>query len=81
MLMQDLLHWWSVSYLWNLRQAQTRPHQSFKIARAPRGSPAEYVDSSSPVEDMRTRLEVTTISVENENTDVAWRLEREVIQR
>ena len=30
--------------------------QSFQTARAPRESSAEYLDSSSPVEDMRKRL-------------------------
>ena len=47
---------------------------SFQTARAPRGSSVEYRDSSSPVEDMRSRFAiVTNTSVGHTNTNVASR--------
>ena len=46
--------------------------RSFQTARAPRESSAEYLDSSSPVEDMRkTVARVTSTGVEYKNTNFA----------
>ena len=46
--------------------------RSFQTARAPRRSSAEYLDSSSPVEDMRKRLrELRAPVLGTKNTNVA----------
>ena len=62
------------------RSSPTTP--SFETARAPRGSSAKYLDSSSPVEDMRKRLRELRTPVWGTKTQM-WRrvLEREVIER
>ena len=58
MLMQDLLHQW-------MGKPDKLPSSSgpitpcFETSRASRGSSAEYLESSSPVEDMRKRLRVS----------------------
>ena len=61
------------------RSSPTTP--SFETARAPRGSSAGYLDSSSPVEDMRKRLRDLRTLVCTKGQ--MWRrvLEREVIER
>ena len=54
--MQDLLRLWWTGYSKKHRRVQARSHEAFQTARAPCESSDEYLDSSSPVEDMRKRL-------------------------
>ena len=79
--MQDLLRLWWTGYPKNHRRVQARFTRSFQTARAPRGSSAEYLDSSSPVEDMRKRLRELRAPVWGTKRQM-WRrlLEREEIE-
>ena len=77
--MQDSLHQWWMGDLTNHRRVQARRRQSFETARAPRGSSAEYWNSSSPVEDMRKRLRELRAPVWSTTTQrgvVCWREKR-----
>ena len=80
--MKDLLRLRWTGYPKNHRRVQARSHEDFQTARAPRESSAEYLDSSSPVEDMRKRLRELRAPVWGTKTQI-WRrlLEREAIER
>ena len=80
--MRDLLRLWWTGYPKNHRRVQARSRDAFQTFRAPRESLAEYLDSSSPVEDMRKRLRELRAPVWVTKTQM-WRrlLEREAIER
>ena len=82
MLMQEFLHQWWMGFLKSCRQAQARPQPNFETACALRGSAAEYLDFSPPVDDMRKRLRELQQTVWGTNAHMRRRvLEREAIER